>query len=453
LIWAVIFRDGTKQFKALEPPVMMKRATVTEAFDIWLAGHDATKSDTIPVFIVAGQGGGSRAAYWMSKTMLLLDSVTDGAFHRHCFAISTVSGSSPGTVATLAFWDSLAIQKDFYKQDKNWQFYPKNVFNKNYITSGLAGNFFGDFLQKITLLPIKDRNVRLQEEEAWCVERALNAKGIINGGEFNIWNSISKEVNPNWYLHRSYIHTYYDDKGVLKHNPDLPYFIANTCNVQTGKRGIVSPFYVDDSIFVEAIDVLGLAIKNKDTMTLRDDKVVNLTLGQASNITELFPYVSAAGSIYNMTFVDGGYFENYGLATASEIYRALQAHIAQKIAQTANDTVTQNRYKRVKMNVLAIINSDGELLKNKLENGRLKPTSQALAPIMATFNVHFGGYASKVRTEIKRTCGEDHYYEYVFKGDVPLSRILTEGNVQDMDSLMYQNLKKLPPSIHLIVPK
>jgi hypothetical protein len=436
LIAAIIVRDSTKNFKIPDDRIVLKRATVTEAFDKWCEVFDTSSMDTIPVFIIAGQGGGSRAAYWMSKTLTLLDSVTTGLFKKHCFAISTVSGSSPGTVAMLAFWDKNRKQledKAYYQNDKKWRYYSGNVFNKNYITSGIAGNFFGDYLNKILFVPTKDRNLRLQEEEAWCVQRGLDAKDYISGGEFDVFKNISIEKNKDWFLYSPYIYNYYSTGGALKVN-NLPYFIANTCNVQTGKRGIVSPFRVDNSTFIGAIDVLGIDTFNFDYRTIRRDTLINMTMGQASNITELFPYLSAAGSIHGMAFVDGGYFENYGLTTASEIKTCLENHLSK-------DTTHK---KVIIPYIISIINSRSSTLKDKMETGKIASASQALAPILTTFNVHFGGYAEKVREEAKR---RGHYYEIVLDTEVPLTRILTDRNIKKMDATLLRQLKDLPDFI------
>jgi hypothetical protein len=79
----------------------------------------------LPVFIVSGQGGGSRAGYWMAKTMMKLDSVSPG-FHRQCLAFSTVSGSSFGVTSTLAIWNE---KKQRHEQNStNYNSCLRNIF-------------------------------------------------------------------------------------------------------------------------------------------------------------------------------------------------------------------------------------------------------------------------------------------------------------------------------------
>src|SRR5258706_6410187 len=76
------------------------RQDVATTFDGWM--RDLAKSDTRPnppVFIVATEGGGIRAAYWTAAVLGTLHDATDGAFTRHLFAISGVSGGSVCAVA------------------------------------------------------------------------------------------------------------------------------------------------------------------------------------------------------------------------------------------------------------------------------------------------------------------------------------------------------------------
>jgi hypothetical protein len=447
IIISFVVTGSEKHFDviALEKP--LKRASMTEAFDKWLSKFNPSDS-TIPVFIVAGQGGGSRAAYWISKTLIKLDSLTKGQFHEHCFVISCVSGSAPGAVSIMPVWNSIDnINKNnisLEKQDygnKKWQSYPENVFSKNYITSGLGGNFFGDMYHRIfplNFLPIKDRNLRLQEEEAWCVERAFKSKSTEEGEEsyFNLFKSISRESNPDWYLFRPYIDCYYDEKSQLREANQLPYFLGNTCNTQTGKRGIVSPFQLEDSIFVDAIDVLGLKKVEGDTLKMSKDTIVNITLGQAANICELFPYLSAVGSIHQMAYGDGGYFENSGLLTASEVYMALCKQVRSN----------PQKYKKVKPYIIAIINSPSKTLEKRLNGGEITSVGQVSAPLITAFNVPFGGYASKAREDAKRKCNDD-YHEIIFKDIVPLTRILTRNNMMTLNKDLDDNFKRLPKVI------
>jgi hypothetical protein len=54
----------------------------------------------IPVILVTADGGGIRAAYWAARSLAVLDRMTDGQFSKHTFAYSGVSGGSLG-IATF----------------------------------------------------------------------------------------------------------------------------------------------------------------------------------------------------------------------------------------------------------------------------------------------------------------------------------------------------------------
>jgi hypothetical protein len=286
------------------------RPSFDTAFIKWVQDRkkDISESDSIyPVYIVSGQGGGSRAGYWMCRALLILDSIPNLHFRKHCFALSTVSGSSIGAAATLAFWDRFpekaSIDSTFY------DYYPRRVFNGNFITGNLSGLFFGETFQKVNLfglIPIMDRNERLRREELMCVGRALEEL-----------DTIPKILLWPWSTPRKYEKNLLKDHFLSLHlrEPNLPYFFPNTCHVQSGKRAVYSPLKLSsnfkDSIFIQSHD----CIDNTSSSTHGPSLVA------AANTSELFPLFSlAASNCKGDTYVDGGYYENYGLTTALDLY-------------------------------------------------------------------------------------------------------------------------------------
>jgi hypothetical protein len=78
---------------------LYKLPKLEQAVDAWLQNfQDEVKSDKhgIPIFLVSAQGGGMYAAYHAALLLSRLNELSCGAFNRHIFSISTVSGGALG---------------------------------------------------------------------------------------------------------------------------------------------------------------------------------------------------------------------------------------------------------------------------------------------------------------------------------------------------------------------
>ncbi|MEO6039116.1 MAG: hypothetical protein ABIQ93_11950, partial [Saprospiraceae bacterium] len=421
-------------------------ADLKTAISSWMKARNMSNDTSeYPVYIVSGQGGGSRAGYWMSHTLLGLDSLSQGQFRKHCFALSTISGSSPGAAVSLAYW------VDTLPDKPGWQYFPQAVYENNFITCGVAGNFFGDFLRKFGFPRIKNRNQRLQEEEAWCVQRALHPDhSRVSLADAFGYRPIGMDSMQT--LYQGFDRLYYPDDTL---RTDLPYFFANTCHVQTGKRGVASVFRKgrdQDLFLLDAIPITELM----DT---------TITLGGAANISELFPFVSAAGGIdyqhpkpkvdpqapddwapETALFVDGGYYENYGLTTALELSRMF------KVVKQENPKA----FSRFKIHIICVVNSDAHIGESDLPHQTVSHSvNQFQAPVTALLNTPFSGHASQLRWQMKYVFHPDSLFDYseiVLPNsvNVPLSRILTQANIKKMDDAWEKDVtvNKISISLH-----
>ncbi|MDX2136240.1 MAG: hypothetical protein SFV52_15760 [Saprospiraceae bacterium] len=400
------------------------RPTFDDAFIRWLNDRAAdVRTDSVyPVYIVTGQGGGSRAGFWMSQAMLSLDTVAGLNFREHCFALSTVSGSSAGAAATLALWDQIArgglvIHKDSIQR------FPEAVFKGNFVTNGISGLFFTAPAHKLIpfgtrLFP--DRNQRLQREESFSVAQAMAA---LTGSGMAWWMEIActsgcfDQTNA---LDKHFL-TLYRDRPTDPAR-QIPYFFPNTCHVQTGKRAVISPVGAfgeqGDTVFTQAIDFVRYAGNDAN----------GPTLGAVANASELFPGFSMAASTRNGdSYVDGGYFENYGITTGLDIFRRCE----QVLADTTNALSAELR-SRVRLVMIAVNNAP-----ETATDQTYTEANQWLAPVSAVFNTRFGGQAEYMRTIAGIELG-DRYWEINKRGSggVPLTRVLTTRNMLEMDSLV-----------------
>ena len=360
------------------------RSTLDEWFDAWWTKNQFdTASVEIPIYLVGVQGGGSRAALWTSEMLNRMEVQSDYKFHKNCLAITTASGGSVGTGATLALWrfaeenEALVNSKPGgLPKDSLYLNYAKGAFQRNY----LSGSFFEIFVCEIGSrfgFGMKDRdnrNYRLQKDEAL---------GFSSGVERGFYPTPSKlsmriyqRIRP-WdkgdapelpvdgfkvknYPFMEYLSYWYDGPKKLKAN--LPLYLPISTNIQTGKSAFSSPVQMDSIIFTDAIDVLA-AVKKSDFE--RENRTLSLV--GATNISELFPVMSAFTHIPKTgNFIDGGTYENMGLQVLQQIYFWLD-----------RKRDKDPRMAKVRIHVIYLIN-------NQLETAnypKRDPVSQVASPL------------------------------------------------------------------------
>jgi hypothetical protein len=226
------------------------------------------------IFIVAAEGGGIRAAYW---TAAVLSAIQDGhpSFAAHCFAISGVSGGSLGA----AVFTTLVQNGQTDYRDKSHR-----ILSADFLSPTLARMFGADLpKQFLPFVPIPDRGRAL--ELAW---------------EFG-WRDVNRGAFSKSFL------------GLL--GDRRPILFLNGTWAETGRRIIFSPVKIDGA-FENAVD--GIDCVDGD-----------LRISTAVHMSARFTYVSPAATILrdppepSMHVVDGGYFEDSGAATASNVLAAV----------------------------------------------------------------------------------------------------------------------------------
>lgn len=368
-IWAIAIFSGHKQHFELKETAhdtyyKDPRIALENYIDAWYAHRkkSSPNQDTIPLYLVAAEGGGSRAGAWTTSILLKLDSTSSRNFSRHLFAISSVSGGSVGTATTLALWDQVKDVKGtlLYENDRI-NSYVKETFKRNYISSSLGAMFFSDFFQQIPLISslftANSRSDRLQAEENDQLNHCLQ--------------KIFQLEPTNWHKSTNYLNLYYSNQGNTI-NTSLPLYFANSTRVQDGRRTVISP--VVSLLPNSAVDLLGLGAQEKDTLILQ-----RLSVGQATNLSQLFPFISS--SVYHErlgSFIDGGTFENMGLTTLSEIYAVLKNKIR-------TDGL------KIKISVLPIYAYDNHI-RDTLQLEDIKKPKQILDPIGALSQTPFAGH-------------------------------------------------------------
>jgi hypothetical protein len=283
------------------------RPTVAEAFDRWSArlARDYPGEGEHPVFLVATEGGGIRAAYWTASVLTALDDGIPG-FRDHLFAISGVSG---GSVGAAAYASLITRQADAPGTLKLLRPSAQRMLAYDALAPTLSAMTQQDFVQRFIPWPFLPDRARALE-----------------GG----WERAWREIFPG------------DDRvaqgflTLLRGREDrMPSLFLNGTTVETGQRMIGSNCKIAPPEFSDALDVFAAT-------------GADLRGSTTAHNSARFTYVSPAGTILRNPLgypqsafdcksgarcehvVDGGYFDNSGAITVAELVKILRNHAEDK---------------------------------------------------------------------------------------------------------------------------
>ncbi|MEM7428759.1 MAG: hypothetical protein AAF441_21930, partial [Pseudomonadota bacterium] len=281
-----------------------QRLGTEQALDKWLAANNVADGDTVPLVLVSTAGGGIRAAYWTATVLGALQDACP-AFTSRTFSISGVSGGSVGTAVFAANAANTKIDPAAACTSE-WAPYlgkgeastmSRGVLSKDFLGPTLAAMLFPDLVQRFLpypFLPDRGRTLADSWAEAWaetCREQDRCTAG----------NGAADRLNQNFLSFAPW-----------REDAWRPALLLNGTHEETGKRIITSHIRIDREVFFDAFDAIDV---------LQSD----VALKTAALNSARFTYVSPAGLLVNKAgqnrghVLDGGYFENYGAVTTSEI--------------------------------------------------------------------------------------------------------------------------------------
>lgn len=397
-----------------------ERHNVEAALREWMKhqlAEPTARADTpLPLFVVAAEGGGIRAAYWTANVLTTIQD-RNPCFADQLFALSGVSGGSLGSAVFAAL---LADQRSGPRnlrcnaETSALNDVAKAVLSEDYLAPAVAGTLYPDLVQRVLPVAIErfDRARALETawEHAW---RRYTGSDRFADPLDRLWQNAGER----W----------------------LPGLLLNATWVETGKRLIVSNLRVlprNNDEIVEFADV-------EDLHRFYDRQA--LPLSTAVHLSARFTYVSPAGSIVHNGkihghAVDGGYFENSGTTTALEIVKTIDL-LAAKDPQ----------WKRVRPYVILISNEPVDLrqLDMRLEAGRdnkrIKPLpggNEALSPWLALLNTREarGSYAT---VTTRWHLGSSQFLHFGLCKDaglkIPLGWVLSRATREAMDAQLLSN--------------
>ena len=387
------------------------RTAIQTDFQTWLnarlpAWQQAHPDKPFPVFLVAAEGGGIRAAYW---TATLLGAMQDAnpQFTDHVYAMSGVSGGSLG-IATFAALVKAGNAKADVAADcrKNGALsYERcaHAFLQNDFLGPVAGRMlYGDLLQRFLPVPFKAFDRATALELAWQ----------------DAWHRLT---HTNYFDEE--FQTLYSDK---QDKASVPALFFNTTWVEKGNR-VLSSSVIPDSHFTAIQDLYQVTDKQ-------------IRLSTAVHNSARFSYVSPAGTVEDAQntiwghLVDGGYFENSGTTTLLEIYNAIKDQAGDKWSQ-------------LRPIVIMITNDpaqDDEAIKdpNPFAN-------EVRSPIDGLLNTRSGrgAYARGVMRKIVSKDKDGVFKEFGLQhvnGPVPLGWTLSDAAMATMQTRLDCYIKEIP---------
>ncbi|PYI93364.1 MAG: hypothetical protein DME97_06415 [Verrucomicrobia bacterium] len=240
-----------------------------------------------PLYVVATEGGGIRAAYWTATVLGELQDKNPG-FASHLFAISGVSGGSLGAVVFNALLaEPTANGKLREKADA--------ILGQDFLSPALGSMLYPDFIQRFLPFPVayfdRGRALELGWERGW---EQVMGNNRLAGSFVELWKPGVRE----W----------------------MPALFLNGTSVEKGHRIITTNLRLTN-VFLDAEDAADTLASGKLPAT---KATCNIPLSTAADMSARFTYVSPAGRFRGGTHVvDGGYFENSGAITALEIVQRI----------------------------------------------------------------------------------------------------------------------------------
>ena len=292
------------------------RPSIAGAFDVWTRSAPSGAATGTPVYgassgapvvLVAGAGGGLRAAYWTAMSLAAIaDTVPD--FDRRIFAFSGVSGGSLGG----ALFAALAHDRQ-QAGDRLPCATPANETNLVPRTTGAYARCVRDFMRDDFLSPVVAKLVApdfLQLFLPFPVSRFDRSHGLEGLWEASYRRATGRDTFTGGFL-----------AFAATTRLTAPVLILNSTHVETGRR------YMASSVYLQTDGTRGVALRDSGDVldTLKQDMPLSTAIHNSARFTYISPagHMDAPDGKEHGRLVDGGYFENSGLATLREVYDVL----------------------------------------------------------------------------------------------------------------------------------
>lgn len=314
----------------------VERKAIDEAFQAWLASRkDRAAYDTAqrpyPVYIVAAEGGGLYAGNLAAQFLTRMQDLCPGFAH-HLFAVSSVSGGSLGTAVfggLMAEQAAAAVPEPCKRNVSGpgpLELRAKQILSSDFLAPTIWGLLFPDFLQRFIPHPLPELDRARVLEHAFEKAWVGNGPNPMERGLFDLCGAGMAGCSAG----------------------ATPYLVFNVTNIETGLQLALSP--LDLTPVGQNIDAsTKITGKIYDLFGATRAEPFQMPLSTAVGLSARFPWVSPPGWFVQKTelpperlwrreraphvksgqtrysFVDGGYVDNSGVATALNIAQYLDA--------------------------------------------------------------------------------------------------------------------------------
>jgi hypothetical protein len=373
-----------------------------------LDGH-LQPGDTRPLIIVTATGGGLHAAAWTAAVLAHLEEEFGPDFHKHLLLASTVSGGSVGLLTYLRILQDGSLDQNPLLALARMQSAAQ--------CSSLEGVGWGlvyyDLPKAfVPLVPyfippssgVGDLDhMPLGKDQTWSLRKSFG-RNLNDAYCEELW-AVDNHSNPNWDPGRD-PNSHPEEALTLRALPPasaFPAFTMNTTTVEDGNRFLLANYRVSDGTSGSESDYRARSFL---ATFGGQDASIDLPLATAAQMSATFPYVSSAArvplsidnDVNSVHFVDGGYYDNDGTASAIEFLRYALApgrearNEASVAAKKSSPTVSVPEPQKPPVRILLIeIRNSGDVSPGTSENEPDRTnskypwnlTDQANAPLLA----------------------------------------------------------------------
>lgn len=271
----------------------------------------------VPVFFIASEGGGLRAAYWTGLSLTHLESLLPG-FQNNVFSLTGASGGTVGNVFYLAsrqVSDEQILAADCEQTLPSATYEPiiakrfcllESAIGQDYLSPVTTSFFYNDLLYRYAPVPLpiykRDRAIHLEQ----AFERGFNHSFLR-----------ALDDGKNAGLEQTYRKLYASSRN----DKWQPLLIGTSTIQELGMMSVYAPFKVDASVFPNVIDLTSYLPKSSE----QDMRLSTVALNSAR-----FPYITPTGTLdasksraKKWHLADAGYFDNYGASVTQAMINHL----------------------------------------------------------------------------------------------------------------------------------
>ena len=391
------------------PPVAGIRnsspAPLKDVFAAWLQNR---KHPEGPVILIATAGGASRAAYWTTSALGMLQDESP-SFADNVFLISGISGGSVGAVAFVTSLD--LVRSTGGNPCRSVRNLGNEFTGKDDLATVMGMLLFPDLFQRLWFRPIEMADRSRGLEEIWVRD----------------WNKIMEDCDPEA---RPHINPWSEAFTALNANrtaeSQIPALALSSTALRQGRPVMQATFSLPRGDMAQLLPA--------DPTTSLNLETASLTLTQAAHNSARFPYVSPAGRVIGKDgnlwdrLGDGGYIEASGSLVLAEVITELETEGLLRSGETCVEVTAAAQHPCLKVLVLDnsatkkaewLCSADDKANPADEDSGistgsvaHWLPLPDLLAPLQGAFSAR-GGRALSAQVDLLRLVGGcgDHFAE------------------------------------------